>query len=169
MIWLDSLWGFLSEAAVFALGAFGILSVATIFDYLRQKKLERKFTPRFLLAKNRGREKNTPFDSYEFEPDARYECIVKFFVLGKQALNTLLNSKNQKKEVGSKRIFVSSCLNNNQTTNSQVSVSIVLADRFGYITESEYHSFVDYVEAVRTQLGRESSSKRANSSLFRDS
>ena len=85
--------GFFGEAAVFALAAFGILSVAIIFDYLRQKKRESKFTPRFLLAKTRGEKQNTPFDSYEFEPDARYECIVKFFVLGKQALNTLLNSK----------------------------------------------------------------------------
>ena len=77
----------------------------------------------------------------------------KIFDLGKQALNTLLNNKYQKKEVGSKRIFVSSRLNNTQTTNSQVSISIVLADRFGHITESEYRSFVDYVEGVRTQLG----------------
>ena len=155
MIWLDSLWGFFSEAAVFALGAFGALSVATIFDYLRQKRLESKLAPRFLLAKNIGKKQSSPLDSHEFEPDMRYECIVNFFVLGKQALNTLLNPKNLKKEVDSKRIFVSSRLNNNQTTNSQVSVSIVLADRFGHITESEYRSFVDYVEAVRTQLGRE--------------
>ena len=64
-----------------------------------------------------------------------------------------LNQKNQKKEVGSKRVFISSSLNNTQTTNSQVSISIVLADRFGHITESEYRSFVDYVEGVRAKLG----------------
>ena len=153
MIWLDSLWGFFSEAAAFALGALVTLSVAIIFDYLRQKKRESKFAPRFLLAKTGEEKQTSTFDSYEFEPDGRYECIVIFFVVGKQALNALLNSKNQKKEVGSKRIFVSSRLNDTQTTNLEVSVSIVLADRFGYIAESEYRSFVDYVEGVRTQLG----------------
>ena len=107
----------------------------------------------FCSQKKERRETESPFDSYEFEPDARYECIIKFLILGKQALNTLLNHKYQKKEVGSKRVFVSSRLNNTQTTNSQVSISIVLADRFGHITESEYRSFVDYVEGVRTQLG----------------
>ena len=122
-----------------------------------------------MLSKTRGEKQIHRLDSYEFEPDARYECIVKFLILGKQALNTLLNKKNQKKEVGSKRVFVSSSLNNTQTTNSQVSISIVLADRFGHITESEYRSFVDYVEGVRSSTGKQSSSKRANSSLFRDS
>ena len=153
MIWLDSLWGFFSEAAAFALGVLVILSVAIIFDYLRQKKRESKFAPRFLLAKTGEEKQTSTFDSYEFEPDGRYECIVIFFVLGKKALNALLNSKNQKKEVGSKRIFVSSRLNYTQTTNLEVSVSIVLADRFGHIAESEYRGFVDYVEGVRTQLG----------------
>ena len=153
MIWLDSLWGWIGEAAVFALGAFGTLSAAIIFDYLRQKKRENKFTRRFLLAKTRGEKQNRPFDSYDFVPDARYECIIKFSILDKQALDTLLNHKYQEKEVGSKRIFVSSHLNDTQTTNSEVSVSIVLADRFGHIAESEYRSFVDYVEGVRTQLG----------------
>ncbi|RZP21201.1 MAG: hypothetical protein EVA26_07180 [Burkholderiaceae bacterium] len=153
MIWLDSLWGFFSEAAAFALGVLVILSVAIIFDYLRQKKRESKFAPRFLLAKTGEEKQTSTFDSYEFEPDGRYECIVIFFVLGKKALNALLNSKNQKKEVGSKRIFVSSRLNDTQTTNLEVSVSIVLADRFGHIAESEYRGFVDYVEGVRTQLG----------------
>ena len=153
MIWLDSLWGFFSEAAAFALGVLVILIVAIIFDYLRQKKRESKFAPRFLLAKTGEEKQTSTFDSYEFEPDGRYECIVIFFVLGKKALNALLNSKNQKKEVGSKRIFVSSRLNDTQTTNLEVSVSIVLADRFGHIAESEYRGFVDYVEGVRTQLG----------------
>ena len=159
MTWLSSLWGFFSEAAVFALGAFGALSVVTIFDYLRQKRLERKLAPRFLLAKNIGKKQSAPIDSHEFEPDMRYECIVNFFVLGKRALNTFLVPKNLKKEAGSKRIFVSSRLNKNQTTNSQLSVSIVLADRFGYITESEYNWFVDYVEAVRSQFGRDAVQK----------
>ena len=104
--------GLFGEAAVFALASFGILSLAVICDYLRQKKRENKFTRRFLLAKTRGEKQNTPFDSYEFVPDARYECIIKFSILGKQALNTLLNHKYQKKEVGSKRVFVSSRLNN---------------------------------------------------------
>ena len=156
MIWLDSLWGFFSEAAAFALGAFGTLSVATIFDYFRQKRLEKKIAPGFLHSKKiRVEKQSSPFGSYEFEPDVRYECIVNFVVSGKQAFNTLLNSKILKKEVDSKRIFVSSRLNSTQTTNSQVSVSIVLADRFGHITESEYHHFVDYVEAVKAQLGRD--------------
>ena len=155
MIWLDSLWGFFSEAAAFALGVFGALSVAIIFDYLRQKRRERKFAPGFLFAKNIGEKQSSPYDSHEFEPDMRYECIVNFFVFGKQSLNTLQKSKNLKKEVDSKRIFVLFRSNDTQTTNLQVSVSIVLADRFGYITESEYHHFVDYVEAVRTQLGKD--------------
>jgi len=155
LIWLDSLRGFFSEATAFALGAFGTLCVAIIFDYLLQKRRERKFVPRFLLAKTIGEKQSSPFDSYEFEPDVRYECIVNFFVLSKQTLNKPLSLKNQSQKVGSKRIFVSSRLNNNRATNSQVSVSIVLADRFGHITESEYHNFVDYVEAVRAQLGRD--------------
>ena len=156
MIWLDSLWRLIGEAAVFALVSFGILSIAVICDYLHQKKRENKFTRRFLLEKTREEKQNTPFDSYEFVPDARYECIIKFSILGKQALNTLQNHKYQEKEVGSKRVFVSFRLNTvqtTQTTNPQVSISIVLADRFGHITESEYRSFVDYVEGVRTQLG----------------
>ncbi|MDA9689926.1 hypothetical protein N9V13_05895 [Betaproteobacteria bacterium] len=152
---MDSLWGFFSEAAAFALGAFGALSVATIFDYLLQRRCERKLAPRFLLAKNIGEKRSSPYDSHEFEPDVRYECIVNFLVLGKQALNTLLSSKKPKKEADSKRIFLSSHFNDTQTTNSQVSVSIVLADRFGQITESEYHYFVDYVEAVRSRLGKD--------------
>ena len=153
MIWLDSLWGFFSEAAALALGALVTLSVAIIFDYFRQKKRESKFGPRFLLAKTGEEKQTSTFDSYEFEPDGRYECIVILSVLGKRARNALLNSKNQKKAVGSKRIFVSSRLNDTQTNNLQVSVSIVLANRFGHITESEYRSFVDYVEGVRTKLG----------------
>ena len=153
MIWLDSLSRLIGEAAVFALASFAILGLAVICDYLRQKKRENKFTRRFLLEKTRGEKQNTPFDSYEFVPDARYECIIKFSILGKQALNTLLSHKYREKEVGSKRVFVSPRLNTTQTTNPQVAISIILADRFGYITESEYRSFVDYVEGIRTQLG----------------
>ena len=104
-----------------------------------------------MLAKTVGGEQNTPFDLYKFEPDARYECIIKFFILGRQALDIFLNKKNQKKKVGSKRVFISFSLNNTQTSKSQVSISIVLADRFGHITDSEYRSFVDYVEVK--QLG----------------
>ena len=115
MIWLDSLWRLIGEAAVFALVSFGILSIAVIYDYLRQKKRENKFTRRFLLEKTREEKQNTPFDSHEFVPDARYECIIKFSILGKQALNTLLNHKYEEKEVGSKRVFVSSRLNTAQT------------------------------------------------------
>ena len=155
MIWFDSLWRLIGEAAVFALASFAIMGIVVICDYLRQKKRGNKFTRRVLLEKTRGEKQNTPFDSYEFVPDARYECIVNFVVSGKQAFNTLLNPKILKKEVDSKRIFVCSRLNSTQTTNSQVSVSIVLADRFGHITESEYHHFVDYVEAVKAQLGRD--------------
>ncbi len=155
MIWSDSIWEVFSEAAAFSLGAFGTLSAAIIFDYLRQKKRESKSAPKFLHAKTRGEKQSSPFDPYEFEPDVRFECIVNFFVLSKHARNTLGNPKNFEKEVGSKRIFVLSRLSDTQTTNLCVSVSIVLADRFGYVTESEYHSFVDYVEEVRTQLGRE--------------
>ena len=54
MIWLESLSGLFSEATVFALGVFGILSVVIIFDYLWQKKRENKFAPRFLQAKIGG-------------------------------------------------------------------------------------------------------------------
>ena len=118
-----------------------------------KKNVNINLLPGFCLQKPEEEKQDTPFDSYKFEPDARYECIIKFLFLGKQALDTFLNKKNQKKEVGSKRVFVSSSLNNTQTTNSQVSISIVLADRFGHITESEYRSFVDYVEGVRTKLG----------------
>ena len=159
MIWLDSLGEGLSEATVFALVVFGILSVAIIFDYLWQKNRENRFAPRFLQLKVGGDKRSSSFDSYEFEHDARYECIVNFFVLGKKALNPLLNNKHQKKEVGSKRVFVSSSFNNTHSANSQVSISIILADRFGHITESEYHSFVDYVEEVRVQLGRDAVQK----------
>ena len=124
LIWSDSIWEVFSEAAAFALGAFGTLSAAIIFDYLRQKKRESKFAPRFVRAKTRGEKLSSPFDSYEFEPDVRFECIVNFFVLGKHASKTLTNIKTKEK-VGSKRIFVSSRLNDTQTTNLQVSVSIV--------------------------------------------
>ena len=155
MIWLDSIWEVFSEASVFALGVFGTLSAAIIFEYLRQKKRESKSAPRFLFAKTRGEKQSSPFDPYEFEPDLRFECIANFFVLNKHSNNALLNPKNLEKEVGSKRIFVLSRLSNTQTTNSRVSVSIVLADRFGHFTESEYHNFVDYVEEIRAQLGRE--------------
>ena len=155
MIWLESLSGLFSEATVFALGVFGILSVVIIFDYLWQKKRENKFAPRFLQAKIGGEKRSSPFESYEFKPDARYECIVNFFVLGKKVLNKFLNQKHQKKEVGSKRVFVSSSFNNTHGADSHVSISIILADRFGHITESEYHRFVDYVEEVRVQLGRD--------------
>ena len=153
MIWLDSLWTGVGEAGLFALASFGILSIAVICDYLRQKKLLYKFTRRFLPAKTRGETPDTPLDSNKCEPDARYEFIIKFLIIGGQALDVFSNNKNQKKEIGSKRIFISSSLNNTQISNSQVSISIVLADRFGHITDSEYRSFVDYVEGVKAKLG----------------
>ena len=153
MNWLDLLLGWVGEAAVFALASFGILSFAVIYDFLRQKKCENKFSRRFLSAKTRGKKQNSQLGSYDFDPDARYECSIKFLIPGKQTLETLLNNKDQKKEVGSKRVFISSSSNNMQTTNLQVSMSIVLADRFGYIAESEYHSFLDYAEEVRARLG----------------
>ncbi len=153
MIWLDSLWMGVGEAGVFALASFGILSIAVICDYLRQKKLSYKFTRRFLPAKTRGEKPDISLDLYKFEPDARYECIIKFLILGRQALDISLNKINQKEAVGSKRVFISAGLNNTQISNSQVSISIVLADCFGRITDSEYRSFVDYVEEVKAKLG----------------
>ena len=108
-----------------ALASFAILGLAVICDYLRQKKRENKFTRRFLLAKTRGEKQNTSFDSHDFVPDARYECIIKFSILGKRALNTLLSHKYREKEVGSKRVFVSPRLNTSQTTQAtypQVSI-----------------------------------------------
>ena len=99
MIWLDSLWTGVGEAGVFALASFGILSIAVICDYLRQKKLSYKFTRRFLPAKTGGEKPDKLFDSYKFEPDARYECIINFLILSSPSLDIFLNKKNQKKEI----------------------------------------------------------------------
>ena len=118
LIWLDSLWTGVGEAGVFALVSFGILSIAVICDYLLQKKLSYKFTRRFFPAKTRGEKPETPLDLYECEPDARYECIIKFLILGGKRL-TYFQIKRIKERIGSKRVFILSSSNNTQTSNSR--------------------------------------------------
>ena len=72
--WLDSLWGLARLG--FCVGFLWNIEYCSNFDYLRKKTSNK--LPSF--ARKNHRKKQTALDLHEFEPDVRYECIIKFLI-----------------------------------------------------------------------------------------
>jgi len=153
--WLDSVVFLFGEAIVFALGSFVALSVAIFFDYLRQKKRNVLVTSKILPTNSQLGIQKLPRLAERINLDPRYECIVTFRGLSKQNYEIFLSGKNYKKKIGFKTIFLSSNFNDKNMYDLNSSFSIVLADRFGHITENEYLEFLDHIGQLKTILGKD--------------